>query len=154
MLLTYHILVQAGLDLVWRRNVLNIQNRLFSLLLFFLLQLLLIGNSAVSLKISQVHETDIGESALLSHLIHFLLEIGITEHALVIKLAYRIHGLVHTVITDTDIVGHLEHFTGLALRPAADEADILIFTVITLTCLGSIRGILFIGNILLTGVFC
>ena len=54
------------------------------------------------------------------------IKVCIVQHSLVVKLADRIHCLMHTVGTHGDMVGQLEHFSGLALRTPAYEAHILI----------------------------
>ena len=128
MLLSHHILVQACFDLVRRRNILDVQDGLDILFFLFLLYLLLVGNTALPLQVSDVYEANVRHAAL-QHVVHILLKLWIGEHPLIIKLAYRIHGLVHTIITDTDAVGQFKHLSRLALRPAADKAHILIVGV-------------------------
>ena len=92
---------------------------------------------SLPLQIRNVHKPDIRHAIAFKHVIHILLELRISQHALVIKLTHRIHGLVHTIVTDADIVGQLEHFPRLALRPAADKAHILILTALIGVPLGA-----------------
>ena len=125
MLLPYHIFVQTCLDLVGRRNILDIEHRLRLLPGLFLFQLLLVRDSAVPLQIRNIYKADIGEAVLLQ-VVQILLERRIIQHALIVKLAHRIHGFVHTVAAHTDIVRQLKHLPSLALRSAADKADILV----------------------------
>ena len=105
MLLPYHILVQTCLDLVGRGNIPDVQYGLGILLFLLFLDLLLVRDTALSLQIRYVYKTDIGHAVALQHIVHILLELGITEHALIVELAHRVHSLVHTVVADTDIVG-------------------------------------------------
>ena len=60
------------------------------------------------------------------------IKICIVQHSLVVKLADRIHCLMHTVGTYGDMVGQLEHFSGFALRAPAYEAHILILAFLLL----------------------
>ena len=112
--LSYHVFIQTGLDLMRCRNVLDIEYRFGTFRLLFLLEFLLVGNTAVSLKIRQIHKTDV----------------GIVQHSLIIELAHSLHGLVHAIIADADMVGQLEHSAGFALRSAADKADIFVFAAV------------------------
>ena len=109
------------------RNVLDIEYRFGTFRLLFLLEFLLVGNTAVSLKIRQIHKTDVGESVLSVKLVEI---IGIVQHSLIIELAHSLHGLVHAIIADADMVGQLEHSAGFALRSAADKADIFVFAAV------------------------
>lgn len=70
---------------------------------------------------------------LLRHLVQLVLELGIVQHPLVVELAHGLHGLVHAVAADADIVGQLEHLARFALRAAADEADIFVVLVVALS---------------------
>ena len=115
------------------RNIPDIQYRLLTFLLLFLLQLLLVGNPPVSPQIRQIDKADIGKAALLCQLIQLILKLRIVQHSLIIKLADCLHGLMHAVIADTDIIGQLKHLACLALRPAADKADVFIFTAVSYT---------------------
>ena len=60
-ILSNHEIIQLCLDLVWRWNIFDIQYRFIFCLLFFLLQLLLVRNTTISLQICQIHETDVWE---------------------------------------------------------------------------------------------
>ena len=51
------------------------------------------------------------------------------EHSLIVKLADRIHCLMHAVIADADMIRQLKHLTGLAFRSSADKTDFLIFSL-------------------------
>ena len=129
LLLTDHVLVQACLDLVRRRNILNVKNRLLSLLfiLRLLFDLLFVRNSAGSLQIRQVHKADVGVFSILIHVVEHVHELRIVQKPLIIVLTHRIHRPMHAVVADTDIVGKVVHLPRLAFRPAADKADVLVF---------------------------
>ena len=123
MLLPDHILIQTCLDLMRCGYILDIDGRRGILFLF--LHLLTVRNPPVSLQIRQVHKTKLRETAPLRCLLRILLLVRIIQHPIIVELIYRSHGLVHTVRTDTDMVGHLNHLARLALRSAADKAHIL-----------------------------
>ena len=125
-LLPDHIFVQARLDLVRSRDILNIKYGLFLLFLGFLLELLLVWNSAASLQIGEIHKADIGILPVFIHIIQHVHQFRIVQHSLIIVLAHRIHGPVHAVVAYTDIIGEMVHLSRLTLRAPADEADILI----------------------------
>ena len=133
MLLSDHIIIQLCLDPVWRRNVPDIQNRFRPFALFLFLDLLLIGDTSLSLKVCNIQEPDIGKSLFTHILIQAVHKIRI-QHTLIIKLAHSIHGLMHTVITYTNIIGKLEHLSRFAFRPPADKADILIIAFLLIFC--------------------
>ena len=143
MILSHHILIQACLDLMRRRNIPDIQHRLFfRLFLFLFFQFLFVGNPAVPAQIGQVHKTDVGKSILFAELVQFILQLGIVQHPLIVKLAHRLHGFVHTVTADADIVGQLKHLARLALWPPADKAYVLIIIIIAFARVFCGRGIL------------
>ena len=129
LLLTDHVLVQAGLDLVRGGNIFNVKNRLLSLFLILrlLFDLLFVRNSAGSLQIRQVHKADVGVFSILIHVVEHVHELRIVQKPLIIILAHRVHGAVHAVLADADIVGKVVHLSRLAFRPAADEAHVLVF---------------------------
>ena len=126
MLLSDHVFIQTRLDLVRCRNLMNIQYRLFPVLRLLLFEPLLIRNSSLALQIIDIDKADIGEP--LSHgLVQIVHHGRIIQHSHIVKLADRIHGLVHTVTAHRNIIRKLEHLARLALRTAADKTDILIF---------------------------
>ena len=143
MFLAHHILIQAGLDLMGSRNIPDVQHRRFPFFFLLLFQLLFVGNPPISLQVCQIHKADIGksphigESSLLGQLVQLILELRVVQHSLIVKLAHSLHGFMHTIIADTDIVGQFKHFPGLALRPPADKTYILILTVGTFSGIGS-----------------
>ena len=115
---------------MWCRNIFNIEYGLRTFGFLFLLEFLLVGDAAVSLEVCQVHKADIGEAVLSAKLVQIA---WIVQHALVVELTYGLHSLVHTVITDADMVRQLEHSAGFALRSSADKADVLIFAAVLLS---------------------
>ena len=129
LLLADHVLVQAGLDLMRGGNIFDIENRLLFLLLFLRLplDLLLVRDPAASLQVGQVHEADVGIFSVLMHVVEHVHHLGVVQKPLIIELAHRIHGAVHAVLADADIVGKVVHLSRLAFRPAADEAHVLVF---------------------------
>ena len=130
LLLAYHVLIQARFDLMRRRYITNIENGirfLLFFLFFFLFNFLFVGNSIVSLQVSQVHKADIGIFSIFIHIVQHIHQLRIIQHPLIIILAYGIHRPVHTIITDTDVIGKMVHLPRLAFRTAADEAHILVF---------------------------
>ena len=137
MLLTDYIIIQLGLDFMRRRNILDVKSRLLFLPRLFLFHPLFVRDSTLTLQIGKVHETDIGKALpahILTQIIH---ESRIIQHPLIVKLADRIHCLMHTVITYRDVIGKFEHLPGFALRPAADKADILIVAFLLIIALNS-----------------
>ena len=113
------------------------------MLLLFLrlpLDLLLVRDPAASLQVGQVHEADVGIFSVLMHVVEHVHHLGVVQKPLIIELAHRIHGAVHAVLADADIVGKVVHLPRLTFRPAADEAHVLIsgFPAVLLLCL-SIR---------------
>ena len=120
-LLPHHILIQAGLDLMRCRDGLDIQlgRRFFLFLGLFLLQLLPPGQRIHILQIGQVNHADIRHIAKAAHIPHWEPD-----------MVHTVKGLLHTVGTDADLAGNLNHCPGLALRTVADIADILIFTLL------------------------
>ena len=130
MLLPDHIIVKLGFDLMRRWNIFNIQNRFLFLFGLFLLDLLFVGNSAFTLQIRQIDKTDVGKSLPLHIFIQIVHQGRIIQHSLIIKLADCVHGSVHAVIADRNIVGQLEHFPCLALRSSADKTHILVILIL------------------------
>ena len=126
--LSDNVFVQAGLDFMGGRNVMDIEYRFGLLFLrLFLFNLLLVGDPVVSLQVSQVDKAHIGIFPVLVHIIQHVHQFRIIQHSLVIILAHRIHSSVHAVVADTDIIGQVIHLAGLAFRASADKTNVLIF---------------------------
>ena len=136
--LSHYIFIQACLDLMRCRNIFDVEYRFGTFGFLFLLEFLLVGNAAVSLKICQIHKADVGESVLSVKLVEI---IRIVQHALVVELAHGLHSFVHAVIADTDMIRQLEHSAGFALRSSADEADILVLAAVLFVLCLFLRGI-------------
>ena len=109
------------------RNIFDVEYRLRTFGFLFLLEFLLVGDTAVSLEVCQIHKTDVWEAVLSAELVQIA---WIVQHALVVELAHGLHSLVHAVIANADMIGQLEHSAGFALRSAADKTDILIFAAV------------------------
>ena len=77
-----------------------------------------------------IDKADIGKAPPFVHLFQFVLKLRIIQHSLIIKLAHRLHGLMHAVVADTDIIRKLKHFSRFALRPPTDKAYIFVLTVV------------------------
>ncbi len=65
------------------------------------------------------------------------------KHTAEAVLVHGVHGSAHAVIADADIVGHLRHLAGFALRSAADETYLFIFTCIIGSALCILLGLNF-----------
>ena len=129
--LTYHILIQSGLDLMRCRNIFNIQLRKFLWFLFFLLDLFCFWLHSFQIrKIQKLH----------SRHIHHFSQIQRTA-------AHRIKASLHTVRTHRNMVRKIDHLPGHTLRSVTDKADLLV-TVIILTLLFSVF------DHFLTGILC
>ena len=137
--LSHYIFIQACLDLMRCRNIFDVEYRFGTFGFLFLLEFLLVGDAAVSLEVCQIHKADVGESVLSAELVQIA---RIIQHALVVELAHSLHGLVHAVIANADMIRQLEHSAGFALRSAADEADILV-----------LAAVLFVLCLFLSGIF-
>ena len=109
--LAYHIFVQRRLDLMGSRYLLQIQRRLFLLRLFLLWRLP--GLCHLVLKASQIDHAHAGH----------IEQIGIIKAAPADLLVYAVKTLLHTVRTDMYIIGKIDQFPGLALRPAAESTE-------------------------------
>ena len=127
-ILSYDIIVELCLNLVRRRQVIDVKDCLLLLFLWlFLLELLPVWNAAVPLQIRNVDKADIGKPLLaILGTVLVKIKVCIVQHSLIIKLADRIHRLVHAVRAHRDMIGQLEHLTRLALRPSAYKAHILV----------------------------
>ena len=127
LILADNILIKFSLDLVRSRDVLDVKSRFYLALAFFL-DLLRIWYAAHVETIVVVHvkESKSWESILI--LVKLIHEIWIVQKILIVKLAYSIHGLLHAVIADADVVWKVEHLASFALRTSADKADVFVFS--------------------------
>ena len=111
LLLSDNILVQSGLDHMGSRYILHGQGRLLLRLLFDLLLLWYLHGRRSHIKVTKihVHVRHIGQLGK----IHSPLHDGIKC-------------FLHTIVAQIHIARHGDHGAGLALRPAAHIADLLI----------------------------
>ena len=128
--LSHYIFIQACLDLMRCRNIFDVEYRFGIFGFLFLLEF--------SLEVCQIHKADVGESVLSAELVQIA---RIIQHALVVELAHSLHGLVHAVIANADMIRQLEHSAGFALRSSADEADILVLAAVLFVLCLFLRGI-------------
>ena len=123
LLLSDHIFIERRLDLVRCRDLLNVDNRLRLRLRLFLLQLLIVRQSA--LQIRQIDHADVRNSSHvhIHHIIH-----GKTASVHAVKR------LLHTVLADADIVRNTDHLSRNMFRSSTDVADVLILRVLIPVC--------------------
>ena len=115
-LLPHHIFIQLCLDLVRRRNILDIQFMEFFRFFLFLLNLL-----RFRLHILQIRHIE----ELYARHIHQTVQI----HRAV---GHGVKASLHTVRTHCNIIGKINHLPRHALRTVTDKTDLLISVVIFL----------------------
>ena len=115
--LTHYILIETCLNLMWCRNGMNIQYRCF-FLLFRLLFLDLLRLRNASLEVGEIDHADVWHLAIVH--IHDIAHVKATG----------IHGikrLLHTIITDADIILNMYHLACNTFRSAAYITYVFVF---------------------------
>ena len=136
MLLTNHILVQCRLDLVGCRDGMDIQYRIYLLLLFRLFLFDTLHSRHHSREIGKIDHTDIRHAAGALSLLCFLFfcrlffcsHIHIRETAKSkphisqrkARIVHRIKGSLHTVLADADIIWNPQQRSCDTLRASTD----------------------------------
>ena len=112
-LLPHNILVKPSLDLMRRGNIPDINQGLSLLPLLLLLDLLLLRDILLHVgHIKDLYPRNVH--------IHQLTVINLPAH-------HGVKTLLHTITTDRDTVGEIDHLSRRRLRAPAHEADLLIF---------------------------
>ena len=134
MLLSHHILVKLCLDLVRRRDRVDIKHRFALFFRLFLFYLLVIRHK--SLHIRQIDHSNVWHATTHVHKI-----VHVKTGAI-----HAVECLLHTVLTDTDITRDMDHLACHALRAAADIADvfILVFVFVRIVILICMNQIIFV----------
>ena len=112
MFLTNHIFIQAGFNLMWRRNILHRKTFFRFLCFLFLFHSLLPGN--LVWQRGKINHTDV------RHIVHQIIIIDIT-------VIHSIKTFLHTIRTDMNILRKCNHRSCFAFRSPAQKADFFKF---------------------------
>ena len=119
-LLTDYIFIQAGLDLVRGRDLLQINCWLGPF--FFLFYLMSSGDRI--LKASKIDHTYIWHIQKIAEI-----------HAIIHLLGHSVKALLHTIVTNMYIIWQLDHLSCLTLGTMTQETEFFIFILILIICM-------------------
>ena len=119
-LLSDYIFVQAGFDLMRRRDPFDVQDRfgLFFLLFLFLLYLLLVPENP--LQIRHVNKADV--RTLSGRRLEEIADVDAVHAREDVHLTHAVKNLLHTVLADVHVAGKMGQPAALALRAPAHGA--------------------------------
>ena len=122
--LSYHIFVQTRLDLMRRRNILDVQLMEFLRLLLFFLDLLSMWLHILKIRhVEELHARHVHQPAQVHR-----------------TVCHSVKAPLHAVRAYRDMVRQIDHLPGHTFRPVADETDLLISVILSVILLLSLSG--------------